>query len=485
MTIITKNPIKIVLIIVLLLLTYNLYNNKQGNVISYGLIVIGLYLIYNDSFLENMVDTNYENNDIEKLLNLDINSLFNTSNEPLSKEEIEEKINDEINGTIEEKIDDKNLEMEVKDSSTMDKPKEELEKKLKQIEENLELTDKEKEQAKKEAEAEFKAILQEEKDKLKEKYMKAIVETKDKLVDEAVKTQNKRLKEKENIKKLNNQLSSLKIERKELNKTKELSLDEQRELAKKLFGQVDVNESNLEEKVRKLEETKENKMRDTGLIAQVEETPCDSSIAKAIAPLQAEIAKLREKTAIPPDVKKAKVKNFTLLAETLIEKGALSEEEYENMKTKLDSNVLTLNDAISALEKLKRASKSIKKNVPGKKDKWWSDMSKSELPMEMYIPKGEQIDNKWSNEFSILNTDKWTVPMARPPVCIDSSPKDIMPVGTSGYPMNLKYYDSARYVSTSAKMEKAKKDLESKSESDSKEEIELKEDIKEKFTNWI
>jgi len=468
MALITKNPIKIVLIIILLLLAYNMYSNKQGNVISYGLIILGVYLIFNDSFLENMVDTNYENPDIEKLLKLDINSLFNSSDEPLSQEEIKKNIDEQVEQVIKTKLNDTNLSNEAESRIPKDQFIEDETKKL--VEEGKPIED-----AKNEAQNNYQKVIETEKTKLKEEYSKSILEAKEKLNKEAIEEQNKRMKEKDTIAKVNQELTLLEESREELKpKSKELTLEEQREFAKKLFG-----ESNkIDEEIKKLQSSKEQQIKT--IQEETPESSCDANIAKAIAPLQAEISKLREKTAIPPDVKEAKLKNFTLLVETLIEKGALTDEEYEQMKTKLDSNVLTLDDAISALEKLKRASKNIKKTVSGQKDKWWSDMNKSELPMEMYIPKGEQIDNKWSNEFTILNTDKWTVPMPRPPVCIDSSPKDIMPMGTSGYPMSLKYYDAARYVSTSAKMEKAKREIEEKTE-----DVKIPKDVKERFTNWI
>jgi hypothetical protein len=171
-----------------------------------------------------------------------------------------------------------------------------------------------------------------------------------------------------------------------------------------------------------------------------------------------EIAKLREQTAVPPNIMEAKLKTFNLLVDFLTEKGTLTEEDYENMKVKLSSNVMTIDEAIDSLERLKLASKTVKrKEVQPEMKNWWSEMNRSELPLDMYIPKGSLVPSEFNNEFAILNTDKWTVPMPRPPVCIDSTPKDIMPMGTTGYPTGLKYFDEARYVTTGAKQEKEKK----------------------------
>ena len=482
MTLITKNPIKIVLIIILLLLGYNIYSNNHGHPISYGLILLGIYLIFNDSLFEGMVNTTYENKDIDSLLDLDITKLFNSSDEPLSKDEIEQKVTEQVEEVTKSKLSHEGLTKEAEQLIEKDDF-------IKNDTEKLIEKGMSKEEANEKAQSNYNNAIIDETKLLETKYKKALEEAKTKLIKEANKEQDKKFK---NKKEMASKVNKLRDSRNNLvSNNKVFTLDEQREMAKKLFSGTDENEDEDDEDneddeddeenklIKELQTSKKNKMIKTGLINETDQVgTCDASISKALAPLQSEISKLREKTSIPPDVKKAKIKNFTLLAEMLIEKEALSEEEYESMKTKLDSNVLTLDDAIGALEKFKRASKSIKKNkVSGKKDKWWSDMNKSELPMDMYIPKGEHIDNKWSNEFTILNTDKWTVPMARPPVCIDSTPKDIMPMGTSGYPMHLKYYDQARYVSTSAKMEKAKHEL----ENDNK----PADDIKEKFTNWI
>ena len=43
----------------------------------------------------------------------------------------------------------------------------------------------------------------------------------------------------------------------------------------------------------------------------------------------------------------------------------------------------------------------------------------------------------------ILNTDKWRVPEQRPPVCIsEGSDCAVCSTNTTGYPLNLKEWDS-------------------------------------------
>ena len=56
-------------------------------------------------------------------------------------------------------------------------------------------------------------------------------------------------------------------------------------------------------------------------------------------------------------------------------------------------------------------------------------MKYSERPGKNYEPIGKGI-SKWSNEYTILSSDKWTVPMTRPPVCISSTKCKVCPSAT-------------------------------------------------------
>ena len=74
-------------------------------------------------------------------------------------------------------------------------------------------------------------------------------------------------------------------------------------------------------------------------------------------------------------------------------------------------------------------------------------MKYSDLPAASYKSLGGDISNKWTNEYAILNTDKWKVDQPRPPVCISSGPCKVCPTNTDGYPADLKEWDNSRYVS--------------------------------------
>ena len=101
-------------------------------------------------------------------------------------------------------------------------------------------------------------------------------------------------------------------------------------------------------------------------------------------------------------------------------------------------------ELLQSLEKLKLIGISKKKPETNSN----TNMKYSDLPAESYKPLGEQISNKWTNEYSILNTDKWQVPQPRPPVCISNSPCKVCPTNTGGYPTNLKEWNNSSKIST-------------------------------------
>ena len=75
-----------------------------------------------------------------------------------------------------------------------------------------------------------------------------------------------------------------------------------------------------------------------------------------------------------------------------------------------------------------------------------NDLKYNELPLDFFKPIGDQIANDWSNDYTILNTDKWKVPMQRPPLCINTNPCKVCP-NDLNYPVNLKSWDESRVIS--------------------------------------
>lgn len=127
-------------------------------------------------------------------------------------------------------------------------------------------------------------------------------------------------------------------------------------------------------------------------------------------------------------------KYFDFLIDDLQEKNILTPTDVENIKIKLSSKLLSLEEIILSLEVLRKEGKN-------------KIIQKDDLPSEFYSPIGNKIANDWDNDFVVLNTNKWQVPMKRPPVCINTNPCPVCPDTTSTF-TNLKQWDDSRYVST-------------------------------------
>jgi hypothetical protein len=94
-------------------------------------------------------------------------------------------------------------------------------------------------------------------------------------------------------------------------------------------------------------------------------------------------------------------------------------------------------------------SKIRSKRMKGDED--WNESRYTEFPEEMNKPLGSYDDtmtNKWNHGYTYLSTDKWSVPMVRPPVCINTTPCNVCPSNTSGYPVNLMDFDHSRKISS-------------------------------------
>jgi hypothetical protein len=176
---------------------------------------------------------------------------------------------------------------------------------------------------------------------------------------------------------------------------------------------------------------------------------CAMEVNKIKRELEKQINKLKNQLnsrMIPNANGKIAAKYFESLLKELNEKGVLDARDIENIQLKMRSKLLTVEEVISSLEMLKKEGKSKVRSRDGKiKD----DRVYSELPSDFYSPLGDKISNEWDNDYTILNTNKWQVPMPRPPVCINTAPCKVCPSDSSNYPVNLKQWDDSRYVTQS------------------------------------
>ena len=156
--------------------------------------------------------------------------------------------------------------------------------------------------------------------------------------------------------------------------------------------------------------------------------------------------------SIPQTTPQPKIENFSssnvnsnllynyllLLMKDLYSKGLINTNDINTIKLNLESKKITINNAIMSLEKVKKASDNYN---PGT-----NYNIQNELPAEFLTPLGNKIANDWSNDYTILNTNKWQVPTPRPPVCINNSPCKVCPLDSSPYSISLQQWDDARYV---------------------------------------
>jgi hypothetical protein len=106
------------------------------------------------------------------------------------------------------------------------------------------------------------------------------------------------------------------------------------------------------------------------------------------------------------------LKYYISLLNELKDNGLLSNEEIDNLNMKINIGLTDIKNVIESLEYLKR--KKIRLKIT------------SEINDEQYKPLGEGLST-WQNEYTILNTDKWKLPMPTPPVCINNKPCNICP----------------------------------------------------------
>lgn len=173
---------------------------------------------------------------------------------------------------------------------------------------------------------------------------------------------------------------------------------------------------------------------------------CGMEIDKVKKQLQSEIDTLKNQVRTSQlNDKNEKIVNkyFESLLAELSSKGLLSNADIENIKLKRASNLLTLEEIIMSLETLKKDGKLNTTKVDGVVK---NDFVYNELPSDFFNPIGDKIANEWANDYTILNTDKWRVPMPTPPVCVNTMPCKVCPSDSTSNSLPLKNWDDARMI---------------------------------------
>jgi len=134
-------------------------------------------------------------------------------------------------------------------------------------------------------------------------------------------------------------------------------------------------------------------------------------------------------------------KYYSSLINELNERGVLDVNEIQNIKLKIESKLLSIDEVIASLERLKATSKAKPKSDSK------TDHKFDELPSEFYSPMGGDVANKWDNNYTLLDTNRWQVPMPRPPVCINTAPCKVCPTESGYFPVvTTKEWDQSRKV---------------------------------------
>ena len=252
----------------------------------------------------------------------------------------------------------------------------------------------------------------------------------------------KKVKQLELIKISSDSPKSTEEEEEELttNKTTE---EEEEELTTNKTTEEESEEKAKEEKRTK---AKEERRKKAVMSLDLNEKPnCAVEVAKIKRKLETDLRMIKKELMVTRDrmdENRNAVRYMNMLAKNLKEKGIIDKTDLSNLNAKLASKLLTRGEIIESLERLSKDGKP-RKNTSSKKI--MNAMKYSERPSKNYEPIGKGV-SKWSNDYTILNTDKWTVPMYRPPVCISTNKCKVCPSATDGYPVGLKDWDNSRKV---------------------------------------
>jgi hypothetical protein len=134
------------------------------------------------------------------------------------------------------------------------------------------------------------------------------------------------------------------------------------------------------------------------------------------------------------------VKYYKQLIKELSNNGILDAVDVKNITVKLNNKLITIDEAVASLEKVKEQGVIKERNVN-------SDFIYSELPSEFYAPLGKRIVTDWENEYNLLDSTNWQVPMQRPPVCMTTEKCKVCPKETYPGTTLLKDWDSSRKIS--------------------------------------
>lgn len=199
--------------------------------------------------------------------------------------------------------------------------------------------------------------------------------------------------------------------------------------------------------VNKINETKSNVVDKinqdksgilSNMVDKINETK--SNIVDKINEIKSNIDdKINQEKPIP--IETTTIKYMNLLIDDLREHNVLNNTDIENIKAKINTKLLTDEEIIVGLEKLIVTTKAKLKKEPE------SEYIFGKVSSDLYKPLGNLEINKWDEGYNMLNTNKWQIPMPRPPVCINTTPCKVCPDTDDTYPLKLALWDNSRKIS--------------------------------------
>ena len=145
-----------------------------------------------------------------------------------------------------------------------------------------------------------------------------------------------------------------------------------------------------------------------------------------------------------------------MLIKSLLNEGIIDDNDVKNINRKLESGLLNEDDIIDSLEKLRNGEKLNKADINDSENEL-NEMKYSNKPPSYYKTLGEQVPKTWTDDYVILNTDKWAPKYYRAPVCSTSNPTEV--VGMEGYPSFLKNWNASSKISNTSISKKWAKSL--------------------------
>jgi hypothetical protein len=222
-----------------------------------------------------------------------------------------------------------------------------------------------------------------------------------------------------------------------------------------LFSNIIIDSNTLREKAAVLSnivETKQNSFATqinknssnlTNMVDEIKSFP--TQINKQLTNLTNMVDETKQINNIDNNFKESNdtttIKYMNLLIDDLRERNVLNNNDIENIKAKINSKILTDDEIIIGLEKLILTAKAKQKKEPG------SEYMFGNVSSDLYKPLGNTEITKWDEGYNMLNTNKWQIPINRPPVCINTTPCKVCPDTEDTYPLKLALWDNSRKIS--------------------------------------